>query len=590
MNSARMILKYWWKSPRKFTLALVLQLASTFFQLLIPVFIGRLVGRLSPTAANPLDARGLWMYFLAIVLVGGVAYFIFRWSRFLVAEIASWAMYNLRKDIHDAIYRQSFAYFDKHETGQLVARATSDVEQTDQIFGMALGMGLQGVVVLIGVIASVSFLQTSLAWVYAVLIPLSLGSSVLITKKLRPAYVESREAFGELTNTIRENIVGAQVVRMFNTQDKERGKFSKNNRRFLDASVRATKYNSLYMPVNVVIISLMVGVTLLVGGMMVIGGTMELGVLVTLQSYTGMAIFPLVMIGQIMIVYVQADAALQRIAEVIESAPEIVEDPNPVPASSIRGEVEFDRVSFGYTPSHRVLKDLSFTVAAGEKLAILGTTGSGKTTIINLIPRFYDVTSGAIRVDGVDIRRYKLSEYRRNIAIVSQDTFLFNKSVRENITFGREGATMEEVVEAARIANIHDFIASLPEGYETVVGERGTRLSGGQKQRLSIARAIIVKPKILVLDDSTSSVDVETEFKIQQALDNIMRDCTTFIITQRISTIRNADRIMVLDKGRVVGLGTHEELVGENVLYRQIYETLFRKQKRLVGGTEVGRA
>jgi len=228
-----------------------------------------------------------------------------------------------------------------------------------------------------------------------------------------------------------------------------------------------------------------------------------------------------------------------------------------------------------------VLKGISFQNPAGKKMAILGTTGSGKSTIINLLPRFYDILDGSIKIDGIDIRDYKIEDLRRNIGIVSQETFLFDKSIKDNIAFGRADASMEEIINVAMTANLHEFITSLPEGYNTIIGERGTRLSGGQKQRLSIARALIIKPKILIFDDSTSSVDVETEFKIQQALDMVMKGTTTFIITQRISTIRNADSILVLDKGRVVGLGTHESLINSNVLYKQIFETLNRKQRIL---------
>jgi ABC-type multidrug transport system fused ATPase/permease subunit len=326
----------------------------------------------------------------------------------------------------------------------------------------------------------------------------------------------------------------------------------------------------------------MVVLTLFAGGNLVIQNSMPLSTLITFQSYIGLTTFPLVMLGQIMIMYVQADAALRRVQEVIKSAPEIVEKTNPVSAKNLQGEIEFGNVSFGYTPSNRVLKDLTFKVSPGKKIAIIGTTGSGKSTIINLIPRFYDVSDGSIKIDGVDVRDYNISELRGKIAIVSQDTFLFNKTIKENITYGKENATMEEIIEAARNANIHDFITELPDGYQSMVGERGTRLSGGQKQRLSIARAIIIKPKILIFDDSTSSVDVETEYKIQQALERVMKNTTTFIITQRISTIRNADEILVLDKGRIVGYGTHENLIQTNVLYKQIFETLYRKQKEVI--------
>ncbi len=321
--------------------------------------------------------------------------------------------------------------------------------------------------------------------------------------------------------------------------------------------------------------------TLLVGGIWVIEGVMDLATLITLQSFIATLGFPLVMLGQIMLMYVQADAALTRVRDVLESTPEVKDLPDATPIEHMKGDVEFENVSFGYTSDHRILKNVSFNIAAGKKLAILGTTGSGKSTIINLIPRFYEVSDGVIKIDQEDIRKYRLQDLRKNVGIVSQETFLFNKSIADNISYGKENATMEEIIEAAKIANLHDFIISLPKEYDTIVGERGTRLSGGQKQRLSIARALIIKPKILIFDDSTSSVDVETEFEIQKGLEKITKGTTTFIITQRISTIRNADKILVLDKGRVIGFGVHDDLIKTNVLYRQIYETLYYKQKSL---------
>jgi ATP-binding cassette subfamily B multidrug efflux pump len=582
MNSLQMIIKYWLKSKGIFAKAFILQIVSTIFQLIIPIFIGQIVGRLDPDSTNPMGLPDLFFNFFVIVILGLAAFLIFRYSRILGARVSTNALYYVRKDIHNAINRQSFGYFDQMEAGNLVARATSDVEQTDMIFGFGLAVGVQGIIQLFGVLIAVSVLKTQMIWIFAILIPSSLVISLIITSKLRPIYYESREAFGELTNTIRENIVGSQVVRMFSMQEKEFRKFKVNNQRFYNASIRSVKINSLYMPINLILIGLMVILTLFIGGNLVVQGVMDLSTLITFQSYIGLTTFPLVILGQIMIMYVQADAALRRVREVIESAPQIVEIPNPIRAKSLKGEIEFNDVSFGYTPSNRVLKNLTFKVPPGQKVAIIGTTGSGKSTIINLIPRFYDVNDGSIKIDGIDIRNYKISELRGNIAVVSQDTFLFNKTIKDNIIYGKEDATMEEVIEAAKSANIHDFITNLPDGYQTMVGERGTRLSGGQKQRLSIARAIIIKPKILIFDDSTSSVDVETEYKIQLALERIMKNTTTFIITQRISTIRNADEILVLDKGRIVGYGTHENLINDNVLYRQIFETLFRKQKELI--------
>ncbi len=443
---------------------------------------------------------------------------------------------------------------------------------------MGLSIGLRGFIQLMGIIIVAFFLSWRLAWIFGLIIPISLLISLILAKKLKPIYLERRESFGDLTSIIRENIVGAQVVRMFNNQDKEHQKFIKKNTRFYNASIRSAKFNSLYMPLNLILIGLMVILVLYVGGNLILQGIIELELLITFQSYVALSVFPLIVLGQIMLTYIQADAALTRVSEVIESTPDVKDLPDAIPIESMQGNVKFENVSFGYTKEYRVLKNVSFEVPTGKKLAILGTTGSGKSTIINLLPRFYEINGGVIKIDGFDIRKYLLKDLRKNIGVVSQETFIFNKSIGENIAFGKENATKEEIIEAAKIANLHEFVESTPNGYSTVVGERGIRLSGGQKQRLSIARALIIKPKILIFDDSTSSVDVETEFKIQQALERIMKGTTTFIITQRISTIREANLILILDQGRVVGLGTHEELINSNVLYKQIYETLYQKQ------------
>ena len=525
------------------------------------------------------NAPELLFNFLLVIVFTVLVYLASRAARLRGAEVSSRAIYYLRTDISNAIYRQSFSFFDKTETGQLISRATSDIEETQAIFGMGLTLGLQSILQMTGVFMGFLVFNFALSIIFIALFFGSLMVSYFIAKKLKPIFLETRSSFGELTNTIRENIVGAEVVRMFSTQDKEHQKFQKNNRRFYKASVQSVKYNSLYMPVIYVVIGFMIIITFFLGGMWYIEGNMPLEAIVTLISYIAALGFPLMMLGQIMLIYVQADAALIRVREVLDSAPEIEDLPDALPLKSVKGEISFEDVSFGYTSEHRILKDVSFKIPEGKKLAILGTTGSGKSTIINLIPRFYEINKGVIKIDNNDIRNYILKDLRRTVGIVSQETYLFNKSIAENIAYGKEDAQEGEIIEAAKIAELHDFIMTLPKGYDSLVGERGTRLSGGQKQRLTIARALIVKPKILIFDDSTSSVDVETEFKIQEALTKIMKNTTTIIITQRISTIRNADLILILDRGRVVGLGNHDELINSNILYKQIYETLFQKQK-----------
>ncbi|MHA1192925.1 MAG: ABC transporter ATP-binding protein [Promethearchaeota archaeon] len=572
MNSFQMIFKYWAKSKKNFIFQFIFLLLSTIFYTFTPIFIGRMIGSL-------VNVNQLLVNFLFVLAFAFLVYFFNRAARSRGAVVSSRAIYHLRTDISNAIYRQSFSFFDKTETGQLISRATSDIEETQMIFGMGLNLGVQSILQMIGVFVGFLLFSFGLSIILIIAFASSLTISYFIAKKLKPIFLETRESFGELTNTIRENIVGAEVVRMFSTQDKERQKFQKNNKRFYKASVDSVKFNSLYMPLVYVIIGFMMIITFFLGGIWYIEGNMTLNVIITLISYIAALGFPLMMLGQIMLVYVQADAALTRVREILDSAPEIEDSPDAIPLESAKGEIVFENVSFGYTSEHRILKNISFKIPEGKKLAILGTTGSGKSTIINLIPRFYEINEGAIKIDRIDIRNYILKDLRSNIGLVSQETYLFNKSIADNIAYGKEDATHEEIVEAAKIAELHDFITSLPNGYNSIVGERGTRLSGGQKQRLSIARALIVKPKILVFDDSTSSVDVETEFKIQEALLRIMKETTTIIITQRISTIRNADLILILDRGRIVGLGNHEELIESNVLYKQIFETLYQKQK-----------
>lgn len=582
MGSFSMIMSYWLRSRKDFILQFSWMLISTIFYIITPIFIGRMIGSLNPNRTVAANVIELLTYFVLILFFASLRYVLNRAARLRGAEVSARAVYYLRSDISNAIYRQSFSYFDKTETGQLISRATSDIEETQMIFSMGLTLSLQSFLQIGGVILGFLIFSIEMTFVLIIVIFCSLGLSFYIAKKLRPIFLETRESFGDLTNTIRENIIGAQVVRMFSTQKKEQQKFMENNERFYNASVKSVKYNSIFIPVIVVVTGFMSVITLFFGGLSVINGNMILDSLITLQSYVIAISFPLMMLGQIMLMYIQADAALIRVKEVIDSTPDVQDLPDAVPGDSIMGDIEFENVSFGYTPDHRILKNVSFNVQAGKKLAILGTTGSGKSTIISLIPRFYDVNEGVIKIDKKEIQKYIIKDLRSNIGIVSQETFLFDKSIGENIAYGKESATEEEIIQAAKIANLHEFIISLPKGYKSLVGERGTRLSGGQKQRLTIARALIIKPKILIFDDSTSSVDVETEYKIQNALVEIMKDTTTIIITQRISTIRDADSILILDRGRVVGFGTHDELINRNVLYSQIYETLYQKQKTKV--------
>ena len=464
MNSFQMIFKYWAKSKKNFIFQFIFLLLSTIFYTFTPIFIGRMIGSL-------VNVNQLLVNFLFVLAFAFLVYFFNRAARSRGAVVSSRAIYHLRTDISIAIYRQSFSFFDKTETGQLISRATSDIEETQMIFGMGLNLGVQSILQMIGVFVGFLLFSFELSIILIIAFASSLTISYFIAKKLKPIFLETRQSFGELTNTIRENIVGAEVVRMFSSQDKERQKFQKNNKRFYKASVDSVKFNSLYMPLVYVIIGFMIIITFFLGGMWYIEGKMTLNVIITLISYIAALGFPLMMLGQIMLVYVQADAALTRVREILDSAPEIEDSPDGIPLESAKGEIIFENVSFGYTSEHRILKDISFKIPEGKKLAILGTTGSGKSTIINLIPRFYEINDGAIKIDNIDIRNYFLKDLRSNIGLVSQETYLFNKSIANNIAYGKEGATHEEIVEAAKIAELHDFITTLPKGYDSLVGK-----------------------------------------------------------------------------------------------------------------------
>lgn len=582
MNSIQIIFKYWLKTKREFIISFLYQILSTIFTVLIPIFTGKIVGSLF--LDNPV-VSDLWLFFTVVTVLSLLGYVTNRLGRMKGARVSSRATFYMRRDINDTIYKQSFSYFDQNVTGNLVAIATSDVEQTNRIFGFGLGTGLNAMVRMVGVyITSITlsliYNMPLLALTFGLSIPVALFAKVRITNKMRPIYLETRESFGELTNNLYENILGADVVRIFSKQDKENLKFQKNNKRFYEASMNSVKYSNMLQIVNAVLTSVLILSSLYICGIQIIYSRLDVDILVTFLSYVAQTLFPLRIFGQLLLSFMQGDAALVRIRQILDAIPDVREAPDAIPLEkeTLKGEVEFENVSFGYLIDHRVLNNISFHIPAGKKVAIMGTTGSGKSTIINLLPRFYDINLGAIKIDGIDIKKFKLQDLRMNIGVVSQETYLFNKTIRENVAYGKDLASEDEIINACKISALHDFIMTLPNGYNSMVGERGMRLSGGQKQRLSIARALIVEPKILIFDDSTSSVDVETEYKIQQALENIMKSTTTFIITQRISTIRNADIIILLDKGRITGLGSHSTLIENNALYKQIYETLYQKQ------------
>jgi ATP-binding cassette subfamily B protein len=411
------------------------------------------------------------------------------------------------------------------------------------------------------------------------LYPITFGVYYAFVKTIRPIYHRMREQYGALTSILAENIINIRIVQAFAREEYEKKKFSQESTKYFDESVHSIRVRTNYLPFISFLTQLGIVIILLFGGQQVIVGAISFGSFVAFNLYIAMLLMPARFFGGFISGYQRALVAGNRIFEIINRRPDVVDKPKAIELPKIVGEVKFENVSFNYDDKNPVLKNINLDIKPGETVAILGHTGSGKSSIIKLLPRFYDVTSGRILIDGHDIRDVKIRSLRMNIGVVAQDTFIFSRTIRENIILGKPKATKKEMIEASKAAKIHNYISSLPDGYNSYIGERGVTLSGGQQQRIAIARALVTDPKILVMDDPTSSVDVDTEYEIQQALKELLSKRTTFIVTQRVSTIRNADKIVILQDGRIVEKGDHKSLMKKKGLYCDIYQTLYESQK-----------
>ena len=488
------------------------------------------------------------------------------------ARTAQGIAYDLRNQLYARIQSLSFSYHDRAQTGQLLTRATSDVDVVRMFVGMGFIHLLSAVLMMAGSIVLLFVTDWQLALIILVLVPLTFGVFGFFASKARPLFMQIQQRLADLNIVLQENLVGVRVVKAFARESYEAERYSQANQKLFDLSVTVGRLFAMAMPLIFLIANLALLAVYWIGGHQAIGGDLSMGRLVAFSNYMMMAFFPMLMLGMIMAMISQAGASAERVFEILDAQSEVIEKPGCVELPHTRGDVSFDQVGFRYFGGgEMVLKDVSFSADSGQTIALLGATGSGKSTIINLIPRFYDVTEGRITIDGYDVRDVSLDSLRRQIGVVLQETTLFSGTIRENITFGRPDAPLEEVIAAAKAAEAHDFITSFPEGYDTEVGERGATLSGGQKQRVAIARALVLNPRILILDDATSSVDYETEYRIQQALERLMEGRTSFVIAQRVATVLNADQILVLDRGQIAARGTHEELLNESPIYAEIY-------------------
>ena len=484
------------------------------------------------------------------------------------------AAYDMRNAIFTRLEHLSFSYHDKAQTGQLMTRVTNDVETVRTFTGNGILQLLNAVVMLIGSATILLITNWKLALVALLIIPAILGIFLFFLTKIGPRFRIVQQKLGNLNTVLQENLAGVRVVKAFVREPYEQERYRNANNSLLQENLAVVRGTSLTFPLIFFISNLGTLAIIWLGGEQVIGGSLSIGELVAFNSYLSFLLLPVFILGSTITSLSQSTASAHRVFEIIDAPIEVEDKPDAVILPPARGSVIFENVSFRYAGSETLsLTDVSFVAEPGQTVAILGRTGSGKSTIINLIPRFYDVTSGSISIDGYDVRDVTLESLRSQIGIVLQESTLFSGTIRENIAYGRSNASEEEVEEAAKAAQAHDFIIGFPEGYTTIVGERGVGLSGGQRQRIAIARALLLNPPLLILDDSTSAVDAETEYRIQQALQHLMANRTSFIIAQRLSTVRNAGKILLIDGGHLVAQGTHEVLQQTSCLYCELLES-----------------
>jgi ATP-binding cassette subfamily B protein len=515
-----------------------------------------------------------------LITAAAIARGMFQFFQTYNAEwLSQHAAYDIRNDIYDHLQRLSFAYHDKAQTGQIMQRATQDVEGIRQFISMGVIRLLYVAVLLAATLIMMVLTDWRLALMSWLFIPPTAFLAIRMTTLLRPIWMEVQNLQGRVGVVLQENLSGMRVVKAFGREQYEEEKFNREAQELFKNSYATNRIQATYSPMLTGVWTIAMVATAWYGANLILNGQLTPGELTKFMLYLTMLQLPVRSLGWINMLWARAQSSGERIFDILDAESMVQEKPGAIELRDVRGRVRFDHVSFGYDAISPVLRDVSIEARPGEVVALLGKTGSGKTTIVNLMPRFYDVTGGAITIDAVDIRDATLASLRRAFGIVQQDVFLFSATIRENIAYGASDATEEDIVRAAKLARIHEFIESLPDGYNTWVGERGITLSGGQKQRISIARTLLLDPKILVFDDSTSSVDTETEYLIQQALAELMKGRTTFVIAQRLRTVRSADQILVLHNGEIVQRGRHEELIETDGLYREIYDLELRDQE-----------
>jgi len=558
--------------------AVICAILATVFSLIVPWLLQLVV-------SNGVGS-GQWSYLLlaslAVLVVSILRGLAAYGQGYLSQALSVVFAYDLRNKVYDHLQRLSFSYHDESETGQLMSRLTADIEGVRN----SLPLGFLRVIVAVLTFGAIAVILASLDWELALVtlisVPILVVLAAQVGTRLRPLWASTQAETGDLGTVMQESLSGRRVVMSFVREPYEIEKYEVKNKGVRDLTLAGMRLSAWNQPLMILALNIVTVLTLWVGGAAVIGHRISLAELVAVTLYVQLLATPVRSFGFMITWLMRGVASGERLFEVLDTQPTLTDQPDAVALDRIAGAVRFEDVSFAYGIDGKgplALRDINIDAQPGQMIALLGATGSGKSTILQLLPRFYDVTAGRVTVDGYDVRDVRQADLRRNVGFVLQDVFLFNATIHDNIAFGAPNATDEQIIAAAKVARLHDFVMALPDGYETWVGERGVTLSGGQKQRVAIARTVLLNPSILVLDDSTSSVDMETEYLIQEALDAVMEGRTTFVVASRLRTIKSADQILMLERGQIVERGTHASLLAQDGPYRRLYNAQLRDQE-----------